>query len=138
MIPFFITNRLKNPILSRTRSFDEYFLLSPLSYLLSIKKKKYKTINKYHITMESILIYFCLLLFAATYTTTTPHRSNPKARSQVESISKFPSLELFSTGIFFCSTSFNRRTFSIIRDGTRSKFNSKRNRGVMQPVQAEV
>lgn len=69
---------------------------------------------------------------------TDPIQNLSKARSQVESISKFPSLELFSTGIFFCSTSFNRRTFSIIRDGTRSKFNSKRNRGVMQSVQAEV
>lgn len=74
--------------------------------------------------MESILIYF--VSFAANIHHNHPTQiNNPnlsKIRSQVESISKF-------RRVFFCSTSFNRRTFSIIRDGTRSKFNSKRNKG---------
>lgn len=105
-----------------------FLIISSSSFIFIIYQKKYiyKTINKYHVTIMDTY----LLLLVACYQQYQHRSTNPnlsKTRSQVESISKFPSTLLHE--YFFCSTSFNRRTFSIIRDGTRSKFNSKRNKG---------
>lgn len=102
-----------------------FLIISSSSFIFIIYQKK-NIISKYHATiMDTYLLFLVACYQQYQHRSTNPNLS--KTRSQVESISKFPSTLLHE--YFFCSTSFNRRTFSIIRDGTRSKFNSKRNKG---------